>query len=389
MIQLKEKSDCCGCLACVQICPNHCISLNTDEQGFVYPKIDTSQCINCNLCESVCPVLNQGSTRFPLKVYAAKNLDDNIRNDSSSGGVFTSLAIKILNDGGVVFGARFSNSWSVIHDYTESIDELYLFRGAKYSQSFIGDSYKQVLSFLKQGRLVLFTGTPCQICALKKFLRKDYLNLYCVDVVCHGVPSPLVWSQYLKSICGTSLNLVKNISFRNKDFGWSKYSLKIDYLNSSKYNIETNSFQELACTNDFLQGFVKNLYLRPSCTNCPAKAGKSDSDLTIADYWGIADILPKFVDECGVSLVLIYTSRGYDLFKSLHLSLVETSYEDALKSNPSIIDSSKFNKYYKFFWKKFRNNGVAAIPLTIKKLRPNFFLRFAVRIKHFINKIFI
>ena len=238
MIEIVDKHKCCGCAACVQVCPKQCISFNEDEQGFRYPSVDNVVCVNCGLCERVCPVLNQDESKQPLQVYAAKNPNEKIRLMSSSGGIFTMLAESIIDQGGVVFGARFDEKWEVEHAYTETKDGLEPFRGSKYVQSRIGNTYQQVKEFLLSGREVLFTGTPCQIAGLKRFLRRDYENLLTVDVVCHGVPSPLVWRTYLKDfvMCpkGTtekntvsiSLNekpVITGISFRDKSTGWKKY----------------------------------------------------------------------------------------------------------------------------------------------------------------------
>ena len=241
MIHIEEKSKCCGCNACVQRCPKHCIAMREDEEGFLYPIIDESSCINCGLCEKVCPVLNQGEERKPLKVYAAKNRNEEIRMQSSSGGIFTLLAEQIIQEGGVVFGARFDENWDVIHDYTETIDGLASFRGSKYVQSRVGETYKQAESFLKQGRKVMFAGTPCQISGLKLFLCKDYENLLTVDFICHGVPSPGVWRKYLEeliarqgggknSVLSHPNELITHIEFRNKRLGWKKYSFALRAL---------------------------------------------------------------------------------------------------------------------------------------------------------------
>lgn len=198
MIKLEKKSDCCGCAACVQRCPKQCISMQEDEEGFLYPAVDKESCIDCGLCEKVCPILSPSSPHLPHYIYAAKSKDEHIRKHSSSGGVFTLLAEQTINAGGVVFGARFDEKWDVVHDYSETLEGLSAFRGSKYVQSSIDQSYKQVESFLRGGRLVLFSGTPCQIAGLKRFLRKDYENLTTVDFICHGVPSPKVWRMYLK-----------------------------------------------------------------------------------------------------------------------------------------------------------------------------------------------
>ena len=197
MIHILDKHSCCGCAACVQACPKQCISFNEDEQGFRYPLVDESICIDCGLCEKVCPVIHQLDAKKPLKVYAAQNPNEEIRLKSSSGGIFTMLAESVIDEGGVVFGAQFDKNWEVEHAYTESKEGLAAFRGSKYLQSRTGETYKQTRDFLKAGRSVLYSGTSCQIAGLKKFLRKEYENLITVDVVCHGAPSPLVWRTYL------------------------------------------------------------------------------------------------------------------------------------------------------------------------------------------------
>ena len=197
MIAIKEKHNCCGCSACVQVCPKQCIRMYADNEGFLYPQVNSTICIDCGLCEKVCPVINQNKPNVPLSVYAAKNINEEVRIKSSSGGIFTLLAEQIISEGGVVFGARFNENWEVVHDYTETIDGLESFRGSKYVQSSISDNFKVAKQFLKEGRKVLFSGTPCQIAGLKKFLQKEYENLLTMEVVCHGVPSPMVWRDYI------------------------------------------------------------------------------------------------------------------------------------------------------------------------------------------------
>ena len=202
MIDIKEKKDCCGCHACASVCAHRAITMQVDEEGFLYPVIDKDTCVECGLCEQVCPFVNQASTVQPLKVYAARSNDEELRRKSSSGGVFTLLAEAVIREGGVVFGAKFDKGWNVVHAWTDALDGLADFRGSKYVQSIIGSTYEEAKHFLRQGRKVLFSGTPCQIAGLKRYLCKDYDNLLTVDVVCHGVPSPLVWKKYLSEVCG-------------------------------------------------------------------------------------------------------------------------------------------------------------------------------------------
>lgn len=303
MIDILNKKDCCGCSACVQKCPKQCISLKEDNEGFLYPQVNQQECISCGICKKVCPIINPNEKRTPLQIYAAINKNEEIRRQSSSGGIFTLLSEEILKEGGVVFGARFDENWEVKHDYTENVKGLVNFRGSKYVQSRIEDNYKKVETFLKQGRKVLFSGTPCQIAGLKRFLSKEYDNLLTVDFICHGVPSPKVWRLYLyetyrkiikrggkhtaSSILSNSegKSQIEDICFRNKDLGWKRYSffLKLK-LTDIKGKRNTAELFEPYSENIFMKGFLSDLYLRPSCYQCTARSGKSGSDITIADF---------------------------------------------------------------------------------------------------------
>ena len=200
MIISPTKYDCTGCGACHSVCPKSCILMRQDSEGFLYPVIDDISCTRCGKCKNICPANYQGAARKPLNVYAAKNMDEEIRRQSSSGGIFSLLAEHVIQEGGVVFGARFNDTWDVVHDYTETVEGLAVFRGSKYVQSVTGETYIQAKKFLKDGRKVLYSGTPCQIAGLKAFLQGDHNNLLTVDLVCHGVPSPLVWKKYLDEI---------------------------------------------------------------------------------------------------------------------------------------------------------------------------------------------
>lgn len=367
MIELGNKAACCGCEACVQCCPQRCILFKIDKEGFGYPLIDKEKCVDCGLCDKVCPIINQNNARIPLKVYAAINPNEQVRKDSSSGGVFALLAEYIINEGGIVFGVRFNRTWGVVHDWVDSIENISYFRGSKYVQSKIGDVFKKTKEFLKSGRKVLFSGTPCQIAGLKLYLKKDYENLLTVDFICHGVPSPKVWQMYLDEIIanwekketvpscfvGKKNICIERVQFRDKCLGWKKFSFTLTLSRISENGKkETFLFSESLHDNIFLKGFLKDLYLRPSCSVCSTKSLKSGSDMTIADFWGIGNVIPEIDDDKGVSLVLINTNKASVLLKKLDVAVLEANYEDVLRYNPSIITSVVPHKKRNVFFKK-------------------------------------
>lgn len=347
MEKIIEDKKCCGCYSCVNICPQNAIYMEEDNKGFNYPKIDSNKCINCGMCKKVCPVLNNKvEEEKKIKSYACYNVNLNQRLNSSSGGIFVLLAESVLNKGGVVFGAVFDEKFEVRHSYCENKNDLIKLLGSKYTQSIIGDSYKKVKEFLEEDRYVLFSGTPCQIEGLKAFLKKDYKKLYTQDIICHGVPSPRLWKKYLKYIENKYNQKIENVSFRNKDKGWSLFQVKI-LLEKKVYSKEL--------TKDYyMQAFLNNICLRDSCYECSFKKKYRNSDITLADYWGVRKIHPEFNDDKGVSLVVINSEKGKDLFDNIKDKLVskDTNLEKALKYNIAMIKSADHCKNEKKFIEK-------------------------------------
>jgi coenzyme F420-reducing hydrogenase beta subunit len=343
MINIIDKPNCCGCHACYNSCPQKCISMQSDDEGFWYPVVDQKECIDCGLCETVCPILSKPMVENRPTAYACLNKDDKIRQQSSSGGVFSVVAANVLANHGVVFGAGFDSEFSVLHSWTDGLDGLRNFRGSKYVQSSIGDTYERAKDFLKQGRQVLFSGTPCQIAGLKSYLGKDYEGLICLDIICHGVPSPLVWKQYC-SKQGNN-NELKSISFRDKTFGWKRFSLKFTDKNNDEYLKDLNS-------DEFMQGFLKNVYLRPSCYHCSFKTLARQSDITLADFWGIENILSSFDDDQGTSLILVNSNKGKEIFLAVvdKMKCEKVDLDQAILHNSAAIKSVDCNpKRDKFF----------------------------------------
>ena len=408
MIKIEEKKYCCGCMACVQKCPKQCITMSEDEEGFLYPQVDKTNCVDCGLCEKVCPVTNPTETKEPKRIYAAINTDEKILRQSSSGGIFSLLAEKVLLEGGVVFGAGFNEKWEVCHSYVETIDGLDRFRGSKYVQSRIGDSYKQAEAFLKKGLTVLFSGTPCQIAGLKHYLKNSYENLICVDIICHGSPSPGIWKDYLKQIPAKlvggkntvssslkTLPVLTGISFRDKTEGWQKYGFSVngtvDQRETENSVSPSNYLQiyENHRVNLYMRGFLNNLYLRPSCHHCPARHGKSDSDILLGDFWGIVRRHPEFYNKDGLSLVLSYTKKGDAIFNSLPCKKIDATYEDALDCNINIEKDEPSPKIRAKFFKAYSKYGIKVIEKyclqeEISKL--SFFKKIKFRIKSYLKR---
>lgn len=311
MIEIAKKKECCGCGACVQACPKNCISMVEDGEGFLYPQVEQSNCVNCGACDRACPMQQQGVFGpSVIGAYAAYTNDEAIRKDSSSGGAFTALAQWVLDNQGVVIGAAFAEDYSVHHVLIEREEDLLLLRGSKYLQSRIDNTYREAKTALESGRLVLFSGVGCQIAGLKAFLGKDYVNLYTVDVLCHGVPSPEIWQRYLREQIGRFDAEIVDISFRRKISGWKRYSIELTFGNGKRYS-KTNS------EDVFMKCFLSNICLRPSCYDCRFKAIPRMSDITIGDAWGVGNHMPDLDDDQGTSVILINTQKGQQLWDEI------------------------------------------------------------------------
>lgn len=381
MIEVKTKEDCCGCYACYNICPKQCITMKTDNEGFWYPNIDNNKCINCNLCEKVCPIINPVKRNDSKKIaYAGMNKDEQIRIKSSSGGIFSILAEYIIKNSGVVYGAGFDEDFNIKHKRILYSTDLDLLRGSKYVQSSIGDIYKQVKDDLESNKLVLFTGTPCQVEALRSYLKKEYVNLMTMDFICHGVPSPLVWKRYLEEMKKSKQENIKNIYFRNKDIGWKIFSLKIIFDEKIYSNTLNNDL--------FMKGFLRDVYLRPSCYNCKFKKINRIGDITVADFWGIENILPKMDDDKGISLTVIHSEKGKQLFDKLSEKMIlnEVNLNEAIKYNPSMIKSVKYNEKRNSFFVEL-NSGKELTDLIRKYTKISFEKRVKNKIKSIIKRL--
>ena len=375
MIEIKDKSKCSGCHSCMNICPKNCIEMKVDQEGFWYPAVDKEKCIKCGLCEKRCPILNDMNIENTPHAYACYNKDEEIRKESSSGGIFTLLASYIIDNGGIVYGAAFNQNFEVEHIEVTNKQNLSKLRGSKYVQSKLGNTYSKIKEHLNQNKLVYFSGTPCQIDGLLCFLNKKYDNLICQDIVCHGVPSPKIWKHYLKKF-----DLEKNakISFRDKSTGWDSYSFSIKQ--------DSNSFKELSSQNEYMKVFLKDLCLRPSCYDCHSKSLHRNSDITLADFWGIKEVCPEMYDNKGTSLVFINSDKGKKLFDKISndIKYQEVDINDASKHNPSSFKSVNIPEKREEYMANIFNNQFDKYSKKYTKL-PSL-LRIKIIVARFINK---
>lgn len=380
MINITDNHDCCGCSACASVCPKLCISMLADKEGFLYPQVNKDSCIECGLCEKVCNELHPYEKRKPYKVLAAINKNEDIRMKSSSGGIFYILAEKIINEEGVVFGARFDKNWQVVIDYAEDMEGVKAFMGSKYVQARIENAYKNTKLFLTKGRKVLFSGTPCQVAGLYKFLRKQYPNLLTVDFICHGTPSPKVWEMYLNIMTNGIRNL-HHAEFRSKVAGWKNFSVSLNYDIGDKSVTYTSPM-----TKDlYMRAFLQNLILRPSCHDCKAKGCSSQSDITIADFWGVQSIKPEMDDDKGISLLLVHSVEADTLLQTNQLIVEPVDFEIAARYNTAVSCSSKPHANRDLFFQKLDKEPLFEL---IQECAPLPKINFAARCKSFIKRNF-
>lgn len=310
MLPVKQKDLCCGCTACANICPRGCIEMQADEEGFLYPNIRKDLCVSCGLCEKVCPVLQNGpETPQKQTGYLVQHRDETVRRQSTAGGAFTAIASYVLDRGGVVFGASYDQAFQVIHTFVEQKEQLARFRNSKYVQSRLGTCFRQVQEFLNQGRWVCFSGTPCQIEGLNAFLGRRHEHLVLVDVVCHGIPSPLVWNKYLQAQ-NISQMRADQILFRDKYYGYK-------YSTMSLYRGGVNIYHAGSQQDPMLRTFFEDLCDRPICYHCPFKKRYRVSDLTLWDCFSVYDFDRQMDDDRGTTRVLCHTPLGEQIMQAV------------------------------------------------------------------------
>lgn len=352
---IADAQKCCGCAACMNICPASAITMQENNDGFLFPLIDDNKCKRCNLCVNICPVQvdNIKKDLSDSTAYAVQNNNEKVRSVSSSGGVFSLLAENIINQGGIVSGAEFEDAEHVHHTIIDNKSELNRIYGSKYIQSETQYVYKKIKNELDNKRKVLFCGTPCQVAGLKCYLKKDYDELILIDLICHGVPSAKVWREFLKDEIKTEE--IQKINFRDKRSGWKNYSLYIETINNKSF---CRNFYET----NFFKAFLSNIALRPSCYNCKFKYPNNVSDITLGDFWGIEDVYPELDDDTGTSAVIINTEKGNKLWDAVKESCKYKNVDinTIIKCNTALTDSVTKHPKYELFFKllekiKFKN----------------------------------
>lgn len=313
MIEIKDKSKCSGCSACYSVCPKNCISMIEDEEGFLYPTVNKDDCIECGLCEKVCPLEEHNNKKNGVvSSCIIQNKDKEVLLQSTSGGSFTPIAEYVLRQNGVVFGVEMtSDDFIIRHTKVEKKEELLKFRSSKYVQSSVGDTFKDAKNELENGRMVCFSGTPCQIQGFKNFLKKDYENLITVDVVCRGVPSPGMWRDYVEKL--HQLDKVQEVVFRDKGLGYQYSTMKVKYANGA---VKRNGIE----SDQWLRMFFSGLSLRPSCPTCNFRTTDRCSDFTIWDCFNVSDLTNTLDETKGATRMLIHTQKGMQIFDKIKCS---------------------------------------------------------------------
>lgn len=350
MIKIENSKDCCGCNACGDICAHNAITFKIDIEGFWYPEVDNSKCNNCGLCEKICPELHiselkKNDFEKPIYTIAAINKDMSIRWDSTSGGAFSALADIMYEQGGYVSGAIYNEDFSVRNYISNNPKDLAILRSSKYLQSNAVGLYSEIRDLLRKGEKVLACGTPCQMAALRSFLRKEYENLIIVDFICRGVNSPKVYRKYLDSLERRYGGKVVYVKAKNKELGWRNLTRKVMFDNGKVYyGVKMND--------DFRRGYHTNVFCRPSCYTCKYKGFPRMADITIADYWGIEKIDKNLDNNIGTSMILLNSKKGVDYFEKVKdkLEWKYTEFESILLGNvalfkpiePAKIDRKQF-----------------------------------------------
>lgn len=369
----NHPSMCYGCTLCFQICPKSAIEMKLDAKGFYYPYVNENSCVNCGLCSSICPIGQEDKFKNSRvdKCYAVK-YNDEIRLQSSSGGIYSAFTNHIIqNMGGYCVGVKYGKGWQPVYSIANTFEERNEQRGSKYVQPFLDKTVAdEILKLSQQGKYILISGSPCQIAAWRSLLKKKNIlddKVIFVDIVCHGVPSPKMWRDYIDGLEEKHQSKVISYTFRDKTKGWRGYHVKVEFENG----LEIENTDE---TDTFVNLFKENLSLRDSCYNCPYSSLSRCGDITIGDFWGIENVDPIFSDNIGVSMLFINSNKGENLFRSIMTDIVCNEYSSRVVVQPNLHKPTNFGLDYKKFWKLYIKRGYSAVADRFAKGGKKYFM---------------
>lgn len=358
IILFDKKENCCGCGACRNVCPRNAISMISDEYGFLYPSINNNICVECGLCREVCAFQKANRlVKKPIATYAAMNRNEEVLKGSTSGGVFPAIATKILNNNGIVFGCAMKNDKIVEHIHIENIKDINKLQGSKYVQSNTNFTFREVKKFLKEGRKVLYTGTPCQIDALKSYLGEDYDNLVTMDLVCHGVPSNQFFLDYIGLLESRNKMQIIDYKFRSKSKDGLCTIGYVEYLKNNKRRKKNINY----ATDYYAYFFKESLINRDSCYHCPYASSNRSADFTVGDYWGIEEAHPEVNINKAVSLLLANSRKALEILDSLDLDLIRSDLERASRKNKNLCYPTIMRDERNMILSIYKNNGAEGV----------------------------
>lgn len=361
-VDLIKDADCVNCTACKYICPVNCIEMSINEEGFSRPVIDYNICIKCGRCYQTCPSVHISSQKKKPAVLAMINRENEVRMKSSSGGVFYNLARWIINQEGLVCAASLNQNGVLKHIIINNIEDIEKCTKSKYVESALNDVYIEIKKNLDGQKKILFVGTPCQVYGLQCFLGKEYEQLYLVDLVCHGVPSPKVWAEYLEDMEKEKQSSILDVSFRDMSIdGWKNFGMRIKFANGEEY-VDTQD------QNWFMFGFLQGYINRKSCYQCKYKGLNRRSDITLADFWGVDDYIKRFNDNKGTSLVYVNSNKGIEIIKAVReeFFIRKITVKDFKNINTAYISSSQNIENRDYFFKKYSQKKRAKDILRLK-----------------------
>lgn len=366
-ILFEKKADCCGCGACVSVCPKNAIGMKEDEAGFTFPVIDESLCVNCGLCKRVCAFQNVDETNTPLKTWAAAAKDKDKLKSSASGGVFFTLAESVIKENGCAVGAAFGDKFNVEHIVVQSSEELCRLQGSKYTQSSTEFIFREVKEKLSSGTKVLFSGCPCQVAGLKAYLGKKYDNLLTIDLICHGVPSNKAFRDYIEAFSKKKKVSVRGFTFRDKSMGWG--------INGSALTDNNISMKIPASDSSYIYYFKSGMIYRENCYTCKYACENRPGDITIGDYWGIEKAHPEFIgknginEADGVSVVIANTEKGVKVMEenSGQFDLIESDFGKAANGNAQLRHPTAYSPKREELIKLYTESGWGAVDKRFEK----------------------